>query len=124
MTIKQAWQLFLDHWWIAVGGIVLLLVLSYVFCGGSGPDKTDQQIQSNIDQQKGANAVIGNLVTNQQKEVNNAANITNQALGNFANSVNRDSSTFGGNSTDRFCERFPHDSTCVEWCQQHADKCR
>jgi hypothetical protein len=121
MTFADARKLFFAYWWILPLALVLILVLNYVFCGGSGPDKKDQQIQSNIDQQKGVNAVIGNLVTNQEQVVNNAANNTNQAVNDFHNSVNRDSSTFGGNSTERFCQRFPCDSTCAEWRKQRPE---
>lgn len=113
MTWKQLRGLFFDYWWIGVLAIVLVLVMSYVFCGGSGPDKKTEQLESNIDQQKGVNAVIGNLVTNQQQVVNNAANNTNKAIGDLGNSVNRPSNQFDGNrANDRFCRNFPNDPSC------------
>lgn len=108
-----------DHPWIVLGIAVAIVVLLAWYCS-SGTDRKGQQMESNIDVHKGEANVIGNLVTNQETEVNSAANSTNQALGNLANSVNRDSSTFNGNSTNRFCERFPNDSTCAEWRKAHG----
>jgi hypothetical protein len=116
MTVKQL----LGYWWVAVLAVVLIIVASYVFCGGSGPDKKEEKLESNIDQHKGEEKIQEQLVTNQQQEVNGAAKNTNEAIGNLRNSVNRDSSTFNGNSTDRFCERFPNDSTCDEWRRLHG----
>jgi hypothetical protein len=52
MTFADARKLFFAYWWILPLALVLILVLNYVFCGGSGPTKKEQQIQSNIDQQK------------------------------------------------------------------------
>jgi hypothetical protein len=118
MTFKQLRQLFFDYWWIALGGILLIALVVWIFSGG-GESKKEEQLETNIDTHKGEANVIGNLVTNQQQAVNNAANTTNQAVGDLGNSVNRDSSTFNGNSTDRFCRRFCHDSTCIEWRKSH-----
>ena len=119
MTIKQLRLLVFDYWWIAVGGILLIALIVWIFSGG-GESKKEGNLGTNIDTHKGEANVIGNLVTNQQTAVNNAANITNQAVGDLGNSVNRDSSSFNGNSTDRFCQRFPNDSTCDEWRRTHG----
>jgi hypothetical protein len=116
VTLREA----IGYWWVLVLAGVLIIVGSYIFCGGSnGPSPTEANLQSNVDQGKGAAKVIVNQVTNQQQEVNGAAKQTNEGIGNFHSSVNRDSSTFNGNGTDRFCERFPNDSTCDEWRRQH-----
>jgi hypothetical protein len=113
MTFADARKLFFSYWWIAALALVLILVAAYGFCGGSGPSKKEQQLETNIDQQKGVNAVIGNLITNQQQVVNNAANNTNKAIGDLGNSVNRPSNQFDGNrANDRFCRDFPNDPSC------------
>lgn len=100
---------------IVIALIVLILgtsLLVWVVSGG-GKGKKEEKLETNIDRGFGQNAVIGNLVTNQQTEVNNAAKNTNNALRDLANSVNWDSSTFNGKrANSRFCERFPDDSTC------------
>jgi hypothetical protein len=109
--------------WLVPLALVLIIAGYYVFFGGSssGPDKKEEQIESNIDQHQGEAGVIANQVTNQQQEVDDAATNTNEAIGNLHNSVNRDSSTFNGNGTNRFCERFPCDSTCDEWRKQRPE---
>lgn len=109
---------------LAIGGVILLLFIVggfFAYCT-NGLDKKEKEIQSNIDQQIGVNAVLANQISNQQGVVNDAANNTNQALGDLANSVNRDSSTFNGNGTNEFCRRFCDDSTCAEW--RRFNECR
>lgn len=116
MTAKQAWYLVRDHWWVGALALVLILVGWYLFFGGkSGTDELEDQISG----QKGVNAVIVNQIANQEGVVNNAETIANQANGNLANSIRRDSNTFSGNSTDKFCERFVCDSTCGQWRAVH-----
>jgi hypothetical protein len=113
MTFADARKWFFAYWWIGALAIVLLLVMSYVFCGGSGPDKKDQQIQSNIDQQKGVNAVITNQIKEQANVVNQKAENTNQAVNALDQSVDRPSNQFDGNrANDRFCRDFPNDPSC------------
>lgn len=115
MTAKQAWYLVRDHWWVGALALVLILVGWYLFFGGkSGTDELEDQISG----QKGVNAVIVNQIANQEGVVNNAETIANQANGNLANSIRRDSNTFSGNWLDAdnaFCSRFPDDSSCREW---------
>jgi hypothetical protein len=114
---------FLDKWSLSTkvaAALVLILAIALVvwIFSGSGSGKIER-LETNRDVHKGEAGVISNLVTNQQQEVNGAAKQTNEGIGNFHSSVNRDSSTFNGNGTDRFCERFPNDSTCDEWRRQH-----
>lgn len=100
---------------IAIALIVLILGTSLLVwtLSGGGKGKKEERLETNIDRGFGQNAVIGNLVTNQQEAVNNAAKNTNNAIRDLANSVNRDSSTFNGNrANSRYCARFPEDSTC------------
>lgn len=110
---------------LSIGGVILLLFIIGLFFGycSNQLEKKEKQIQANIDQQKGVNAVITNQIVNQQEVVNNASNNTNQAVNDFRDSVNRDSGTFGGNGTDKFCSRFPCDSTCVEWRRGRGINC-
>jgi hypothetical protein len=113
MTYQQIRGWFFSYWWIGALAIVLLLVMSYVFCGGSGPTKKEQQIQSNIDQQKGVNAVITNQIKEQTNVVNGKSENTNQAVNDLRNSVARPSNQFDGNrANDRFCRDFPDDPSC------------
>jgi hypothetical protein len=96
-------------------GLALVLIAGRLtdFAAAADRSKKEQQLETNIDQQKGVNAVIGNLITNQQQVVNNAANNTNKAIGDLGNSVNRPSNQFDGNrANDRFCRDFPNDPSC------------
>jgi hypothetical protein len=98
-----------------VGLLILLFIIGGVFsfCSRS-IDKKEEKLESNIDQQKGVNAVLVNQIANQQEVANGAANETNQALGNLGNSINRPSNQFDGNrANERFCRNFPTDPTCV-----------
>ena len=47
MTFAQIKGLFFDYWWIAGLALILIAIAAYGFCGGSGPDKKAEQIQSN-----------------------------------------------------------------------------
>lgn len=101
-----------------IGLVLLVSLVIWIFSGG-GTTKKEKDLGSNIDRQIGVNSVIGNLVANQQEAVNNAANNTNRALNILRNSDNIDSSVLTGNSEDKFCQRFPNDSTCEEWRLRH-----
>lgn len=122
MTGKQFGQLLVDRWYIVLALILIIggLIWWAVESGRSGKI---EDLNANINQLKGVNAVVTNQKIEVQNEVNQAANISNQAAANFNQSVNRDSSEFTGNSTDRFCARFCRDSTCVEWRKQNPGKC-
>lgn len=115
MTAKQAWYLVRDHWWVGALALVLILVGWYLFFGGkSGTD----ELEDKISEQRGVNAVITNQIANQEGVVNNAEQVANQANGNLANSIKRDSNLFSGNWLDAdnaFCSRFSDDSSCREW---------
>lgn len=103
---------------IVLAGVLLLLGLIFWAYSGGGAGEKERKLNENIGIDAGKNVVISNLVTNQQGVVNNAANQTQQGEVNFNLSVNRDSSTFGGSSTDKFCQRFVCDSSCAEWRKQ------
>lgn len=117
MTGTQLKFLLWDKRWTILALITfLVLVGSYLFWGGkSGTD----ELEDDISGQKGVNAVITNQIANQEGVVNNAANDSKEAETNFNSSVNRDSNSFHGNSTDSFCKRFVCDSTCAEWRATH-----
>lgn len=112
MTGKQVIGLFKDYWWI-LGLVVLLIALALTlgYCERRTIDKLNQ-IESNIDQQKGVNSVIEVQRNTSVEEVTNAQTTTNNAINTMHNSNARDSSTFAGNAHQRFCERYPTDSTC------------
>jgi hypothetical protein len=113
MTYQQIRGLFFDYWWIAALVLVLIAIAAYGFCGGSGPSRKEQQLESNIDQQKGVNAVITNQIKEQTNVVNGKAENTNQAVNDLRDSVNRPSNQFDGNrANDRFCRDFPDDPSC------------
>lgn len=102
---------------LALGLILLIFAISAIVwvLSGGGKGKKEEQLETNIDRQIGINAVVTNIKTNAEVQANEATNQSNQATANFSNSVNRDSSTFTGNSTDKFCRRFPSDSSCRDW---------
>lgn len=121
MTLKQAGYFIKDHWIVAtIVAVLAISLLVWVFSGG-GKGKIENQLESNIDQGKGRESVIGNLVTNQQEVVNRASNQKDKDLLDLNNTQLRDSSTFEGSSTERFCRRFPCDSTCIAWRKGRAD---
>lgn len=103
-----------DHYIIALI-IGALLIIAVIWGIGTYKDSQNIKIQANIDQDSGKANVISNLIVNQGNVVNEQANISNQAFNDFHNSVNTDSSNFTGNAENKFCTRFPCDSTCVEW---------
>lgn len=97
---------------LIAGGLGIVLIIALIWWAfSSGPSEIP--IITNIGVDQGKNAVIGNLVANQEKNVNKLANTTNQAVNDVGNSINRDSSTFNGDGAgDRFCRDFPLDSSC------------
>jgi hypothetical protein len=102
--------------WLIIGGLIAALItigLLWWAYSGDGVSEHERKDAVNIGIDIGKNAVQANLMVNQEKEVNNAANQSNQAGNALNRSVDRDSSTFNGNSSgDRFCRDFPDDSTC------------
>lgn len=110
LTSKQVRGLILDYWWI-LALVLVLVFLAWLFFG-DGRNNRNETLESDISGQKGVNAVITNQIEVQQIEVNNAVNNSKEAEVNFNRSLNQDSSSFTGNATERFCARFPKDSTC------------
>jgi hypothetical protein len=99
-------------------GIVLILALVGLFtlCGRDSRDKKAEQIKEQIIEDKVEANVIANQKEEIKVEVNNAQNNSNIAANNFNNVVRRDSNAYNGaNATDKFCRRFPGDSSCAEW---------
>ena len=102
-----------EHWILSLIAFGVLIILLIWLLGSGGSDKKIDQDVSNISEHKGEANVIGNLITNQQTEVNNAANKTNKAVNELGDSVNRPSNSFNGNgANDRFCRDFPGDPSC------------
>jgi hypothetical protein len=95
--------------------VVVLAVIALIFWAYSGGSKKEGKLIGNIGVATGENVIVGNLVVNTEKEVNNAANNSRQGEVNFNRAVNRDSNEYHGDSTNAFCERFPCDSTCAGW---------
>ncbi len=118
-TTQELRCLILNYWYVPLLLIFLLLLGWYLFFGGPGrQDKLEDKIAG----EKGVNAAIANLIANQEVEVNKAHADSYNSETNFNLSVNRDSSTFSGNTdvgTDTFCRRFKCDGSCYEWRQKH-----
>lgn len=103
---------------IPIACVLALALLALFFWVYSDGHKKEGELIGNIGIEQGKNAVIANLVTNQEKAVNAAEQESKNAETNFNQSVNRDSSTFNGGfdeSTNAFCRRFACDSGCAEW---------
>lgn len=99
---------------IAIGIVIVALILLGVWSFSGGSNTKIEQDLSNVSEHKGEANVIGNLVTNQQQAVNNAANNTNKAIDDLHDSVNRPSNSFNGKgANDRFCRDFPNDPSCA-----------
>ena len=112
MTGKQFTYLLKDKWWIFALGILLIALTFWLFFG-DGRNNKNEQLESNIDQQKGVNSVLVNQANQLGNEVKAKSQNTNEAVNAVNQSVNRDSSTFNGNgASDRFCRDFPDDSSC------------
>lgn len=108
----------LSGWRLAVLmtlAIVALLAVVWAMSGNDVPTGKGKDLVVNESIDQGKNAVVANLVTNQQQVVNNATNVSNQA-GNALNvSINRPSTQFNSNRTvvnDRFCRDFADDPSC------------
>lgn len=101
--------------------LVLLAIIIWAYSGGKPKDETPLIVNQGIDQ--GKNAIVGNLIANEEKVVVNAEINANKANANLANSVQRDSNVFSGNgfdADDAFCSRFPKDSSCADWRKRHG----
>lgn len=100
-------------WRLIVLLIVALGLIALIWWAYSDSSEKEMELIGNISEQNGQNAVIGNLVGNQQNVVNGKANITNQRLDELNRSINRPSNSFNGaGADDRFCRNFPNDPSC------------
>lgn len=87
--------------------LILILLILWAF---SGSGKKEGELIGNIGEANGQNAVIANVIRNQNEVVKNAEEKSNEA-GNALNlSINRPSNQFDGNrANDRYCRNFPED---------------
>jgi hypothetical protein len=106
---------------IGIGVIVLLILFGYFVqsCNERRREEKKAEINANILKDKIESNILTNEKANINGDVKNASENSNGALGNLDNSVKRDSNSFSGNATDKFCERFCGDSTCAEWRKSH-----
>ncbi len=98
-----------------VVGVLVLILLAVAFVMWLYSDDTLKQgeLKGNIGVANGANAVVGNLVNNQNQVIKNAEINANKASDDLNASVNRPASQFDGNrANDRFCRNFPNDPGC------------
>jgi hypothetical protein len=107
--------------WIVLGAIILLIVFGMWMdsCRTQNREEKKAEINANILKDKIESNILTNEKANINGDVKNAIENSNGALGNLDNSVKRDSNSFSGNATDKFCERFCGDSTCAEWRKSH-----
>ena len=108
--------------WKAVfiaGGIILLILLGLWLWAYSGNGEKEGEHIGNIGRIDG-NAEVKEQIANEK------ANTTNQTLNNLNAVLQRDSNSFTGNSTDKFCGNpvFQCDSTCENYRRRHSIKCR
>lgn len=99
----------LSGWRLMTLLVSLLFLMVLIFWAYSG-GKSEIPLITNIGVDQGKNSIQANLVTNKEKEVNNAANVTNGAINALNNSISRPSNQFDGNrANDRYCRDFPGD---------------
>ncbi len=123
MTKKQLGQLLFDYWYIPA--LVVALGLLFWYLSTTSREKTIERLETNIATQTGVNAVLTNTKIHLDAEVNKTIENSNQAQANFNSSLSTDSNQFHGDSTNKFCIRFPCDSTCGEWRKHRPEiQCR
>lgn len=101
---------------------MLLIIVAFIgvnsFCSSRNDRKLDRVTGRIIETKVEANTAA-NVVNAAEKEQTDAQTNTNNALFDFNASVNRDSSDWANLDKliieDRYCRRFPNDSTCGEW---------
>lgn len=106
------------HWWIAAAvGVLLLIILiagGIQSCSEGRTQKKIDDIKTNVTTGKVESNVMANEIKNNEKNTNIAAN-------NFNNSVRTDSNRYtGANIDDKFCRRYPTDSTCADWRRRNG----
>ena len=98
---------------------LILVIGAIIFWAYSGSGQKEIDLNRNI------GVIDGNAQVKEQI-ANEKANITNQALNNLNAVLQRDSNSFTGNTTDKFCGNpaFQCDSTCADYRLQHGIECR
>jgi len=109
-----------------VAGLALVLVLALAFQLSNCRNKRDEKNLDNLEKQQTISETTANI-KEQEKTAQNAnlreieAN-RKQTENGFANVKKKDSSTYDSSAAeDRFCRRFPCDSTCYSWHQKHSE---
>jgi len=107
---------------VAASVFAVIILFGWMF-GNCGDARNRNRLNEINADQSNINAgitVIEGQKTETKSEVKNAQQNSNNANAAFSNSVLRDSNNFDGNrAANRFCERFPADSTCKEWRRLH-----
>src|SRR5690606_33846164 len=105
---------------IAVPIIVVLLIGGWIFnaCERRTQNKIDKYERQATTGKVEAN-VISNQIDNAKEELKDAQTNSNLAADNYNAQLRRDSGEWADTderiTTDRFCRRYPNDSTCDEW---------
>ncbi|MBK8810736.1 MAG: hypothetical protein IPN69_08405 [Acidobacteria bacterium] len=110
------------YWYLIVALVLFIVIGGYIqSCRRDSLEKKIDRIEGNITEQN----VIGNILANEKAningEVNRSEQNTNNARRDLDNSRRTDSGVFTGNSEDKFCRKFPNDSSCFEWRKRHPE---
>jgi hypothetical protein len=101
------------NWWIVLIAIAILVFCFIVNYQQSCRDRRDENKIEQIKEDVIEKRIESNLAAN---EVKHAEENKNTAVNNFADSLRIDSNKYSGaNVDDKFCRRYPEDSTCAEW---------
>lgn len=101
------------HWYVIAAVLIGIAVLIFVGFVNSCFERREEKKIANTK----TNITVGKIESNiAANEVKNAETNTNNAAVNFNRSVRTDSNQYtGANADDKFCRRYPRDSTCAEW---------
>lgn len=106
--------------------ILVVVIVACVItqkCGSSESElekRADESSEVAIEKQTEAN-VKSEQITNSQKELQTAEKNTNAAVKEKEKSNKKDSSEFDSQiSEDRYCSRWPDDSSCAEWRKRNG----
>jgi uncharacterized Fe-S center protein len=121
MKLKLIYFLVLDYWYIFAGVIAALLLIIFIStsvnsCRENREQNKIEAVKTKIGEKQAESNVLSERKKSVEIEVKNANKNTNMSDTEFNNSKLRDSSVFTGTEAgNKFCERYPHDSTCTEW---------
>jgi septal ring factor EnvC (AmiA/AmiB activator) len=111
---------------IIYGSLLLILFCAFWIdsCRQNRTEKKIEKIEGNIKEQEVIANVLQNQKANLQAEVNATGNNANQARENFNQAANKDSSAYDASAAeDKFCRRYPCDTSCKEWREKTGNQC-